>query len=62
MKGPIPDDEMATTGEQAYQERSKRTNEQARGDMRVEGVSGAGSCTSGRAEGRGAEDRRNDAS
>ena len=53
---------MATTGEQAYRERYKRTNEQARGDMRVEGAGGAGSCMSGGAEGRGAEDRRNDAS
>ena len=48
---------MATTGEQAYRERYKRTNEQARGDMRVEGADGAGSYISGRAEGRGAEDR-----
>ena len=53
---------MATTGEQAYRERYKRTNEQARGDMRVEGAGGAGSCISGRAEGIGAENRRNDAS
>ena len=53
---------MATTGEQAYRERYKRTNEQARGDIRVEGGSRAGSCTSSGAEGRGAEDRRNDAS
>ena len=29
---------MATTGEQTYRERYKRTNEQARGDMRVEGL------------------------
>ena len=34
---------MATTGEQAYRERYKRTNEQARGDIRVEGASRAGS-------------------
>ena len=53
---------MATTGEQAYRERYKRTNEQAREDIRVEGDSGAGSYISNRAEGRGAEDRRNDAS
>ena len=45
---------MATTDEQAYRERYKRTNEQARGDIRVEGA--------GRAKGRGAEDGRNDAS
>ena len=53
---------MATTGEQAYRERYERTNEQARGDIRVEGGGRAGSCISGRAKGRGAEDRRNDAS
>ena len=52
---------MATTGEQAYRERYKRTNEQARGDIRVEGAGRAGSYISDRAEGRGAEDRRNDA-
>ena len=52
---------MATTGEQAYRERYKRTNEQTRGDIRVEGAGRADSCTSSRAEGRGAEDRRNDA-
>ena len=48
---------MATTGEQAYRERYKRTNEQARGDIRVEGVSRASSYISGRAKGRGAENR-----
>ena len=64
---------MAITGEQAYRERYKRTNEQARGDIRVEGAgragsyissragsyisSRAGSYISSRAEGRGAEDR-----
>ena len=53
---------MATTGEQTYRERYKRTNEQARGDIRVEGASRASSYISSRAEGRGAEDRRNDAS
>ena len=53
---------MATIGEQAYRERYKRTNEQAREDMRVKGAGKAGSYISGRAEGRGAEDRRNDAS
>ena len=53
---------MATTGEQAYRERYKRTNEQARGDMRVEGAGRASSCISDRAEGIGAENRRNDAS
>ena len=53
--------EMATTGEQAYRERYKRTNEQARGDIRIEGAGTAGSYISSRAEGRGAEDRRNDA-
>ena len=53
---------MATTGEQAYRERYKRTNEQARGDIRVEGAGRASSYISGRAEGRKAEDRRNDAS
>ena len=53
---------MATTGEQAYRKRYKRTNEQARGDIRVEGAGGAGSYISGGAEGRGAEDRRNNAS
>ena len=52
---------MAPTGEQAYRERYKRTNEQARGDIPVEGISRAGSYISSRAEGRGAEDRRNDA-
>ena len=52
---------MATTGEQAYRERYKRTNEQARGDIRVEGAGGAGSYISGGAKGRGTEDRRNDA-
>ena len=54
--------EMTTTGEQTYRERYKRTNEQARGDMRVERAGGAGNYISGRAEGREAEDRRNDAS
>ena len=53
---------MATTGEQAYRKRYKRTNEQARGDIRVEGAGGAGSYISGRAKDRGAEDSRNDAS
>ena len=53
---------MATTGEQAYRERYKRTNEQVRGDIRVEEDSKTGSYTSSRAEDRGAEDRRNDAS
>ena len=48
---------MATTGEQAYRERYKRTNEQARGDIRVEEAGRASSCISGRAEDRGAEDR-----
>ena len=52
---------MATTGEQAYRKRYKRTNEQARGDIRVEGADRASSYISGRAKGRGAEDRRNDA-
>ena len=53
---------MATTGEQAYRERYKHTNEQARGDIRVEGDSRAGSYISSGAEGREAEDKRNDAS
>ena len=53
---------MATTGEQAYRERYKRTNEQARGDIRVEGAGRASSYTSGGAKGRGAEDRQNDTS
>ena len=53
---------MATTGEQAYRERYKRTNEQARGDIRVEGADRASSYKNNRAEGRRAEDRRNDAS
>ena len=53
---------MATTGEQAYRERYKRTNEQARGDIRVEGGGRTGSCIISGAEDRGAEDRRNDAS
>ena len=48
---------MATTGEQAYRERYKRTNEQARGDIRVEEASRASSYISGRATGRGAENR-----
>ena len=53
---------MATTDEQAYRERYKRTNEQARGNIRVEGAGRASSYISGRAKGREAEDRRNDAS
>ena len=53
---------MATTGEQAYRERYKRTNEQARGDIRMEGGSRASSYISSRAEGRGTEDKRNDTS
>ena len=53
---------IATTGEQAYRWRYKRTNEQARGDIRVEGAGRASSYISDRAEGREAEDRRNDAS
>ena len=48
---------MATIGEQAYRERYKRTNEQARGDIRVEGIGEASSYINSRAEGRGAEDR-----
>ena len=52
---------MATTDEQAYRKRYKRTNEQARGDIRVEEGSRAGSYISSRAEGRRVEDRRNDA-
>ena len=52
---------MATTGEQAYRKRYKRTNEQARGDIRVKGAGRADSYISSRAEGRRAEDRRNDA-
>ena len=52
---------MATTDEQAYRERYKRTNEQARGDIRVEGAGRASSYISSRAEGREAEDRRIDA-
>ena len=52
---------MATTDEQAYRERYKRTNEQARGDIRVEGAGRAASYISSRAEGRRAEVRRNDA-
>ena len=43
---------MATTGEQAYRERYKRTNEQARGDIRVVGAGRADSYISNRAEGR----------
>ena len=58
----IDREEMATTGEQAYRERYKRTNEQARGEIRVEGASRAGSYISSRAEGIEAENRRNDAS
>ena len=53
---------MATTGEQAYRERYKRANEQARGDIRVEGAGRADYYISSRAEGRGVEDKRNDAS
>ena len=53
---------MATTGEQAYRERYKRTNEQVQKDIRVEGAGRAGSYISSKAKGRGAEDRRNDAS
>ena len=53
---------MATTGEQAYRERYKRTNEQARGDMRAEETGGASIYISGSTDGREAEDRRNDAS
>ena len=49
---------MATTGEQAYRERYKRTNEQTRGDIRVEGASRASSYISSRAEDSGVEDRR----
>ena len=52
---------MATTGEQAYRERYKRTNEQVRGDIRVEGAGRTDSYISSRAEGRGTEDRRNNA-
>ena len=37
---------MATTGEQAYRKRYKRTNEQARGDIRIEGAGRAGSYIS----------------
>ena len=53
---------MATTGEQAYRKRYKRANEQARGDIRVKEAGRVSSYISGRAEGRGAEDRRNNAS
>ena len=53
---------MATTGEQAYRERYKRTNEQVRGDIRIERADRASSYISNRAEGRGTENRRNDAS
>ena len=53
---------MATTGEQAYRERYKRTNEQTRGDIRVEGSSRASSYINSRAEGRKVKDSRNDAS
>ena len=53
---------MATTGEQAYRERYKRTNEQARGDIRAEGAGGASSYINSGAKGRKAENRRNDAS
>ena len=53
---------MATTGEQAYRERYKRTNEQTRGDIRVERAGRASSYINSRAEGREAEDKRNNAS
>ena len=53
---------MATTGEQAYRERYKRTNEQARRDIRVKEAGRASSYINSRAEGREAENRRNDAS
>ena len=53
---------MATTDEQAYRERYKRTNEQARGDIRVEGASKASSYINSRAEGIKVEDKRNNAS
>ena len=53
---------MATTGEQAYQERYKRTNEQVREDIRVKGADRASSYISSRAKGREADNRRNDAS
>ena len=48
---------MATTGEQAYRKRYKRTNEQVRGDIRVEGNSKTSSYINSRAEGKGAENR-----
>ena len=53
---------MATTGEQAYRKRYKRTNEQVRGDIRVEGDSRASSYISSRAKGKGIENKRNDTS
>ena len=53
---------MATTGEQAYRKRYKRTNEQARGNIRVKEADRAGSYISSRAKGIEAENRRNDAS
>ena len=53
---------MATTGEQAYRKRYKRTNEQTRGEIRVEEAGRASSYINSRAEGIGAENRRNDAS
>ena len=53
---------MATIGEQAYRKRYKRTNEQARGEIRVEGACRDSIYISSRAEGMGAEDRLNDAS
>ena len=52
---------MATTGEQAYRERYKRTNEQVRGNIRVERADRASSYINSRTEGKRAEDRRNDA-
>ena len=51
---------MATTGEQAYRKRYKRTNEQVRGDIRVKGADRASGYISSRTKDRGAEDRRND--
>ena len=53
---------MATTGEQAYRKRYKRTNEQVRGNRRVERINRVSSYRGSKAEGIGAEDRRNDAS
>ena len=48
---------MATTGEQAYLERYKRTNEQARGDIRVEKAGRASSYINSRAKGIEVENR-----